>query len=541
MKRREHLRNLALLPLAGTVFPFQSAFGSTTDSPIFPDLKDEPQQNIFRSIGVEPIINCRGTFTIIGGSIERPEVRAAMEAASQNFVQYDELADGIGRRLAELTGAEWGMVSAGCAAAMKHVTAACVTGGNPEKLVRIPDLTGFEKTEVVIPRHSRNSYDHAIRNIGVKVITVDTMEELEKALNPKTALIYVMAYGSSQPGQPMSTEAIAKIAKPKNIPILVDAAAEVLTIPNVHLQQGATVVAYSGGKAICGPQCAGLLLGQKDILMSAWQASSPHHGPGRDNKVGREEMIGMMAAVETWKKRDHAAEWKTWLLWLNNISKKINTIPGVTSSIFEPTELSNKSPVLNIMWDSDKLNLTGEDLAEITARTKPRIAIGSETKDNKTSVQITTGQMQPGNDKVVTDRIFEILTEKRVAKSDTMKAPAAILTGRWEANIEFFSSKGKHMLNLEQDGNWIQGSHKGDFTVRDMVGTIEGDKIILKSVERGDADNVPFIFSGTMSGDSFSGEIFMGEYRTAKFTATRYKYKSKRERIVVPSGPPLAT
>ncbi len=541
MKRREHLRNLALIPLAGTIFPFQSAFANTADGALLPDLKDEPQQNIFRSIGVEPIINCRGTFTIIGGSIERPEVRAAMEAASQNFVQYDELADGIGRRLAELTGAEWGMVSAGCAAAMKHVTAACVTGGNPEKLVRIPDLAGFEKTEVVIPRHSRNTYDHAIRNIGVKVITVDTIEELEKALSSKTALIYVMAYGASQPGQPLSTEAIAKIAKPKNIPILVDAAAEVLTIPNIHLQQGATIVCYSGGKAICGPQCAGLLLGQKDILMSAWQASSPHHGPGRDNKVGREEMIGMMAAVETWKKRDHAAEWKTWLSYLNTISKKVTTITGVTSAIFEPTELSNKSPVLNIMWDADKLNLTGEDLAEITARTKPRIAIGSETNDNKTSVQITTGQMQPGNDKIVADRIFEILTEKRVAKSDTMKAPAAILTGRWEANIEFFSSKGKHMLNLEQDGNWIVGSHKGEFTVRDLVGTIEGDKIILRSVERGDADHVPFIFSGTLSGDSFSGEIYMGEYRTAKFTATKYKYKSKRERIVVPSGPPLAT
>ena len=541
MKRREHLKNLALLPLAGTIFPFQSAFAYTEDGALLSDLKDEPQQNIFRSIGVEPIINCRGTFTIIGGSIERPEVRAAMEAASQNFVQYDELADGIGRRLAELTGAEWGMVSAGCAAAMKHVTAACVTGGNPEKLVRIPDLTGFEKTEVVIPRHSRNTYDHAIRNIGVKVITVDTIEELEKALSSKTALIYVMAYGASQPGQPMSTEAIVKIAKPKNIPILVDAAAEVLTIPNIHLQQGATMVCYSGGKAICGPQCAGLLLGQKDILMSAWQASSPHHGPGRDNKVGREEMIGMMAAVETWKKRDHAAEWKTWLSWLSTISKKITTLPGVTTSIFEPTELSNKSPVLNIMWDADKLNLTGEDLAEITARTKPRIAIGSETKDNKTSVQITTGQMQPGNDKVVADRIFEILSQQRSAKPSTMSAPAGVITGRWETTIEFFSSKGKHMLNLEQDGNWIVGSHKGDFTVRDLVGTMEGDKIILRSVERGDADHVPFIFSGTLSGDSFSGEIYMGEYRTAKFTATKYKYKSKRERIVVPSGPPLAT
>jgi D-glucosaminate-6-phosphate ammonia-lyase len=537
MKRRAHLKRLAFLPLAGTIMP---AFAGNAGEESTLDWAEEPQ-NIFRSIGVEPIINCRGTFTIIGGSIERPEVRAAMEAASQNFIQYDELADGIGQRLAELTGAEWGMVSAGCAAGLKHVTAACVTGGNPEKLVRIPDLTGFEKTEVVVPRHSRNAYDHAIRNIGVNLITVDSIEELERALNPRTAMVYLMAYGATQPGQPMSTEAIAKIAKAKNVPLLVDAAAEVLTIPNVHLQQGATIVAYSGGKALCGPQCAGLLLGQKDILMSAWQASSPHHGPGRDNKVGREEMIGMMAAVETWKKRDHAAEWKTWLSWLDNISKKLTTISGVTTSVFEPTELSNKSPVLTVSWDSSKLNITGEELAEIVGRSKPRIAVGSATKDNVTSIQITTGQMQPGNDKVVADRVFEILSQKRNPKPASMAAAAGTISGRWEFEIQFFSSKSIHLITMEQDGNWIQGSHKGDFTVRDLRGTIEGDKIILQSVERGEADSVPFIFSGTLAGESISGQIFMGEYRTAKFTATKYKYKGKRERIVVPGGPPLAT
>ena len=148
----------------------------------------------------------------------------------------------------------------------------------------------------------------------MKIITVNTAEELENAINPRTALIYIMTGNESVSGQPLSLEVIAGIAKPQNIPILADAAAEILTIPNVHLQAGATVVAYSGGKAICGPQCAGLLLGSKDLLMSAWQASSPHHGPGRDNKVGKEEMMGMLAAVEAWVKRDHQAEWKTWLV-----------------------------------------------------------------------------------------------------------------------------------------------------------------------------------------------------------------------------------
>lgn len=412
MKRRNVIKGLTLLPLAGSLFQPKSVLASpANEGGVLAAGSGYPgkitaltmDDNIFQSIGVEPIINCRGTFTIIGGSIERPEVRAAMEASSKNFVQYDELADGIGKRLAELTGAEWGIVSAGCAAGLKHVTAACVTGGNPEKLIRIPNLTGFKKTEVIIPTSSRNMYDHAIRNIGVTIVDVDTLEELEQAISSRTAMIYLMAYSASDPGQPMSLENIARVAKPKNIPILVDAAAEVLTIPNIHLQRGATIVAYSGGKAICGPQCAGLVIGKKDILMSTWQASSPHHGPGRDNKVGREEMMGMLAAVEAWGKRDHAQEWKTWLGWLDTIAKKVSTIQGITTSVFEPTELSNKSPVLNITWDPNKLYITGDEIAEEVGRTKPRIALGSESEKGLTSINITTGQMQPGNDKIVAD------------------------------------------------------------------------------------------------------------------------------------------
>ena len=369
--RRElfQIGNVLALPVLMSAFEADAA-------PAPGPLKTGPGMEIYQSIGVEPVINCRGTFTIIGASVELPEVRAAMDAACQYNVQLDELADAVGRRLAELTGAEWGMVSAGCAAGLKHVTAACVAGGNPEKLVRIPDLTGFDKTEVVIPRSSRSVYDHAIRNIGVKVIMVDTAEELQNALNSRTAMIYLSAGGPSTSG-PLALENVAKMAKPRNIPILVDAAAEILTIPNVHLEKGATVVAYSGGKAIRGPQCAGLLLGRKDILMSAWQASAPHHGPGRDNKVGREETIGMLAAVEAWKKRDHEGEWKTWLSWLDEIGKRVSTVDGVKTSVREPQGLSNRSPGLTISWDPSKLHITGEEIAEELATTKPRIALSS--------------------------------------------------------------------------------------------------------------------------------------------------------------------
>lgn len=540
MKRRDIIRNLTILPFAGSILPgtgVASSAGANEQPPgpllIGPD--------IYESIGVDTVINCRGTFTIIGGSVELPEVVEAMKAASGFFVQYDELSFGIGRRLAALTGAEWGMVSAGCAAGLKHVTAACVTGGNPEKLIRIPDLTGFEKTEVIIPDYSRNAYDHAIRNIGVKVITVSTPQELEDAISPRTAMIYIMAGDESVTGQPLSTEVIAAAAKQKNIPVLVDAAAEILTIPNVHLQAGATIVAYSGGKAICGPQCAGLLLGDKDLLMASWQASSPHHGPGRDNKVGKEEMMGMLAAVEAWTKRDHQAEWKKWLSYLDHISKQVSKIKGVTTSVEEPTELSNRSPRLKISWNPDQLNITGDEVAENFARTKPRIAIGSSNGSGTTSLHITAGQMQPGNDKVVAERIYSLLSQKRNPRPTSMTAPTVKLDGLWDVSVEFFTGKSEHKLFIEQDGNWIQGTHTSDFSQQELMGMVEGDQVTLRSNVRKPGDGITYMFSGKVSGDTISGSIFLGEYLTAKFAARKSGYKMERKRIMIPGGPPLAT
>ncbi len=556
MKRRNVLKSLAMIPLAGTVLGRDSVLAETTNSNSGAALSSfaaesknvsaitsfMAENNIFRSIGVEPIINCRGAYTIIGGSLELPPVREAMEAASHNFVQYDELAEGIGQRLADLTQSEWGMVSAGCAAGMKHITSACITGGDPEKLIRIPDLTGFDKNEVIIPLYSRNTYDHAVRNIGVKIVHVSNAAELEKAINSKTAMIYVNAVNGSFTGQPFSLEVIASVAKPKNIPVLIDAAAENLSIPSVHIKRGADLVAYSGGKAIRGPQCAGLMLGRKDILQSAWQASSPHHGPGRDNKVGREEMIGMMAAVETWLKRDHDAEYKSWMSRLNIIAKKSLTIEGVKTSISEPVELSNKHPTLWVTWDPAKFNVTGYEIAEELGSTKPRVAVGSKDQsDGNTSIDIVSSHMQEGEAEIVADRVFEILSRKRTAKSNAMAAPAGNLSGQWDVNVNFFSSTIKHTFNLQQDGNWINGSHKSQFDERSIGGTIEGKQVKLSSTITRPGDQITFYFSGIVNGDTFSGDIHMGEYRTAKFSASRNTLKPVRKKVLVPKGPQLAT
>lgn len=556
MKRREIIKSLSMLPLAGSVLHMGSLVAS-------PDPRNEgyvpalfegaevmagkselkPGPQVYQSIGVEPVINCIGTFTIIGGSTERPSVRAAVDSSTQYYVQLDELAMAVGQRLAELTGAEFGIVSAGCTAGLKLITAACVVGGNPEKLIRIPDLTGFEKTEVIIPRGARNPYDHSIRNIGVKIIMVNNLKELEEAMGPQTALIQLTSGGSGE----LTVANIAKVAKSRNIPILVDAAAEMLTVPNVHLEAGATVVAYSGGKALCGPQSAGLLIGKKDLLMSAWQVSSPHHGPARDNKVGKEEQIGMLAAVEEYMKRDHAAEEKTHLIWLDTIAKRIAGIESVQTTVIEATGLNNRSARLSIVWDAKKLNLTGEELQEELGRTKPRIAVGpgrssrgALTGTNSTGIAITAWMMQPGDDKIVADRIYDVLSRKRNPVSTEMKPAAVIMTGRWDVEVEFSTSKSQHMLMItKQDGNWLQGSHKGDFSVRDLIGTIDGDQIKLQSRYSVPGNSITFTFYGTVSDDTMSGSINMGEYLGAKFTAKRYLYPNNPALIRIPVSPPL--
>ena len=525
MERRDLLENLAVLQ-----FLNNSSKGSTMD-----------EQSIYRAIGVEPIINCRGTFTIIGGSVELPEVLAAIEEASRHFVQYDELAEGVGRRLAEITGAEWGMIPAGCAAGLKHVTAACVTGGNPEKLIRIPDLTGLIKTQVITPRYSRNAYDHAVRNIGVEVVTVETPAELSHAINAKTAMIYLVAGNGSEEGQPLSLGTIVEVAKPAEIPVLVDAAAEDLTIPCIHLEKGADVVAYSGGKAICGPQGAGLVLGDKKILMSAWQASSPHHGPNRDNKIGREEIMGMLAAVEAWVVRDHAAEWQTWLSRLDYITQEVLQIAGVETDIEQPSGLSNHSPTLVISWDPAALHITGEQVAEDFARNKPRIAVGSGDTGGKTCIRITPSQMQPDNEEVVAERIYQILTEARSPQPTQLSAAEVNISGHWDLIVKYFSSTSQHQLYIQQEDNWIEGVHQSDFSSQEIVGTVEGNKVKLRSQVRQPGDSIPFLFSGRVSGDIISGSIFLGEYLTAQFTAKRSTYQKLRKPFAIPEGPPLAT
>lgn len=489
--------------------------------------------NIYESIGVRPIINCRGTFTIIGGSLELPEVRTAQDAAAQHYVQLDELMDALGKRLAELTGAEWGMISAGCAAGLAHVTAACVAGGNPDRHVRIPNLTGFPKDEVVIPKHSRNVYDAAVRSVGVRIVEAGTVEEFEAALGPKVAMVYVLAGPNAETG-PLPFEAISRIAAQKKVPVLVDAAAEILTIPNVHLQRGASIVAYSGGKCLRGPQCAGFLLGRKDLLRAAWVHSAPHHGYSRSMKLGKEEAMGMLMAVEMWAKRDHKAEWNQWISWMNHIATRVSAVDGVTTSITETKELSNQSPVLSIRWDTGKVGITGAEVANTLITTEPRITLnagggrrGAAGAPSETGVSITAYMMQPGQDKIVADRLHAVLSSapKSLAAKD-IRPPASDITGEWDVAIEFAAGTSNHALYLRQVGGRVEGVHQGDFVARDVNGGMDGDTVQLSSAyTEQHGDSLSFRFTGKVDGDNMAGDLDMGEYLKAKWTAKRHQFR----------------
>ena len=406
--------------------------------------RGEGGRDVYTSIGVRPFINARGTYTILSGSTMLPEVRAAMDQAARQYVHLDELTDAIGERLATLTSAEWGLVTSGCAAALTHATAACVAGGNPDLHVRIPDLRGFAKDEVVIPKHSRNVYDAAIRAVGVRVVEATTLAEFEAALGPRTAMVYVLA-GPQADSSELNVAAMAPLTRPRGVPILVDAAAEILTIPNVHLQNGATLVGYSGGKCLRGPQTAGLLLGRKDLVKAAWVHSAPHHGFARAMKVGKEEAIGMLAAVEQWVRRDHDAEWRQWTAWLEEIAQRVKAVDGIgvddrnhaARGLVEPHAVAED--FVGPQGARDDRRGRGAHAVSLRAThlvvSRPRRSARTEP-----ACRSRPYMMAPGDAPVIAARLHAVLSSPASARGAAPASPAADVTGTWTVRVAFAAS-----------------------------------------------------------------------------------------------------
>src|SRR5438552_14160285 len=304
--------------------------------------------NPYLALGVRPFINCCSVRTMHGGSLMLPQVRAAVAEASRYFVNLDELMEAAGKRLAELTGAEWGLVTCGSAAAVALGTAACVAGNDPVKMLRLPFTDGMVN-RVIIPKSQRFAYDQAVRMIGCNIVEIDTREDLDRALAEPAAMVVLL--GKQEHLGSLRLEEIAAVVKPRGIPIMVDAASEHLERPSPWLVRGADLVVHSGGKFVRGPRTSGLLLGAKQLVRAAWSNASPHQALGRPMKVSKEDIIGVLTAVEYWfEERDHEAEQQRWCDDLEAIGERVARGRVVQGAVIEP-EGVDLVPRLRITWD----------------------------------------------------------------------------------------------------------------------------------------------------------------------------------------------
>src|SRR6202171_5113697 len=347
--------------------------------------------NVYEELGVTTVINGQGTMTILGGSLMRPEVEAAMALASQHFCSIPELEVAAGKRIAEmlkLPADYTGLVTSGAAAAMQSGLAGILTGDNEQFIQQLPDLTGM-KSEVIIQKSHRNGFDHQLRSTGIKLVVIETRDDLRKAVNPKTAMIHFSNFANAA-GQ-IKVDEWVKLGKEYGIPSFNDAAAD--TPPVSHLwdyaHMGYDLIAFSGGKAIRGPQCAGLLIGRKDLVAYALLNNSPHEDTlGRSQKIGKEEIVGMVKAVELYLKEDHAALDKEWWRRLDYISGEITRIQGVTTAFSVP-DIANHVPHMEIFWDPRHISLTTQDALKQLRAGKPSIVLGrSQTGLGMNSFQL---------------------------------------------------------------------------------------------------------------------------------------------------------
>lgn len=393
-------------------------------STIRPAIKRSFSDNIYTRIGVRPLINARGTWTYLSGSLELPETRRATEEASKYFVDLFELQEGAGRYLAKLSGAESGIVTSGSAGAMALATAGCIAGTDPKNVWQLPDTTGL-KSEVVM-MGGRTEFDSAIRLAGGKLVLADTVDDLKPAITSQTAMVYTT-------WRDERVEKLLKISKAAGVPLLLDDAGGIPPFENFtrYAKMGIDLFCFSGGKGLSGPQCAGVLLGRKHLIDAAMANNNPWEGAVcRPLKVGKEEIMGMLAALEYWSKADLAALNREWQSRVERIQKLVQTVPGVDTNIFTPQE-ENSYPTLTVMWDEKKFGLTvaecdqqlraGEPRIEVLTTSNPsgvldRIKMKPSDKkreDRPNRIQLISVTMQPGEDLIVGNRLRQILDKAR--------------------------------------------------------------------------------------------------------------------------------
>lgn len=390
VNRRRFLETMGGLPLAGGLFTGCSQPGG---------------RDYFAELGVRPFLNAAGTYTALTASLMPPEVMDAINYASKHFVSLNDLHDAVGKRLASLLRCEAAMVTAGAASALTLGTASCLTGTDPERIRRLPDIEGM-KSEVIIQKTHRFGYDHAVRNCGVKLVEVETSAEMESAISEKTAMMLFLNYADPK-GQIQRREFV-EVGKKYQVPTFNDAAADVPPSDRFYeyTEMGFDLVTFSGGKGIRGPQSSGLLLGRKDLIHAA-RLNAPPNGDtiGRGMKVNKEEILGLMVAVERFLSINPEDARRELDLRADQIVKAVSGIPTVTTEIEVP-EIANHVPHIHIRWDEAKVGSTVQDVVKKLRAGDPSIEV---TPSSREHLIVNPFMLQQGESSIVARRIRECL------------------------------------------------------------------------------------------------------------------------------------
>lgn len=406
MKRRDLVKFFSIGPVAGAFIGSALPASKAAASP-----NKVAKRNLLKELGLRTFINAAGTYTTMTASLMADEVMEAIDFSAREFVMYDDVQDKVGEKIAEICHSESAMVTAGCWSALVLGTAGVLTGMDQKKVESLPNVENFEKNEVIVQKGHNHDYIHALSNTGIKPVEVETREQLEQAINSKTALMYFL--NESSPHGKIMHEEWLEVAKKNNIPTIIDIAADIPPVENLwkYNDMGFDLVCVSGGKAIRGPQSAGLLLGRKNLISAARLSAPPRGGNiGRGMKVNKEEILGMYAALDRYVKQDHQKEWKMWedqVAVIENAAKKVK---GVTTQVTVPP-IANHTPALSISWDQSVVKINRKDLQDKLRIGNPSIEVMG--KDDST-INITVFMLKPGQEKIVAARVAEELKNASV-------------------------------------------------------------------------------------------------------------------------------
>jgi D-glucosaminate-6-phosphate ammonia-lyase len=462
--------------------------------------------SIFRDLGVEPVINCAWVRTQYGGSNPAPEVLAAMADAAQSFVDLDELAECVGTRLSALTGAEWGIVTSSTTAALALATAACIAGNNPELMLRLPRTEGLAR-RVIMLSGQRFDYDHAILAAGAQIDCAHDYRHLEQLLYGPAVMICLLARQDRHVGIPL--QEIVPLARRRNVPILVDAAGLSPDKPDPWLEAGADLVVYAGGKYLRGPQSTGLLLGRKDLCKAAWLNGPPHQALGRSMKVGKEEVVGAVVALDRWLNSAAAAtERARWVGRLESIESHFCGLSGVTTRML-PSSKFVTAPRLRIQWNPAAVHWDSAPLRAALLQNKPRILI-HDFWSSPDSIVIDPVNLTDSEATVIAITIRDFLLTPCSQKSSP-KTPALIdIGGSWRVRLRFLHGEAEHALQLQQQGEQISGQHIATYSTGSVNGAVHGGLVSFTARHETSGLALYYGFEGRLIDEVLVGKLVLG-------------------------------